>query len=144
MYRKLAVIVVLLALGTPVVRAQTPAEPQVYEPSPSFATDATETPRTEDWTTIDVAKSGLPTHAAGAVALSKTEEPECTRELLRVQWRPGDPIDLYVIRPRGVAKPPVVLFLYNYTWFWVTSDKVHGFVPYPDGLIRTKGMSLAN
>ena len=36
------------------------------------------------------------------------------------------------------------LFLYNYTWFWVTSDKVQGFVPYPDGLIRTKGISLAN
>ena len=36
------------------------------------------------------------------------------------------------------------LFLYNYTWFWVTSDKVRGFVPYPDGLIRTKGVSLAN
>jgi hypothetical protein len=115
MYRKLAVIVALLALATPVARAQTPAEPQVYEPSPSFATDATETPRTEDWTTIDLVKSGLPTHATGAVALSKIEEPECTRELLRVQWRPGDPIDLYVIRPRGVAKPPVVLFLYNYT-----------------------------
>jgi peptide/nickel transport system substrate-binding protein len=36
------------------------------------------------------------------------------------------------------------LFLYNYTWFWATSDKVQGFVPYPDGLIRTKGISLAN
>ncbi len=35
------------------------------------------------------------------------------------------------------------LFLYNYTWFWVTSDKMQGFVPYPDGLIRTKGVSLA-
>jgi peptide/nickel transport system substrate-binding protein len=36
------------------------------------------------------------------------------------------------------------LFLYNYTWFWVTSDKVQGFVPHRDGLIRTKGMSLTN
>jgi ABC-type transport system substrate-binding protein len=25
------------------------------------------------------------------------------------------------------------LFLYNYTWFWVTSDKLRGFVPYPAG-----------
>jgi pimeloyl-ACP methyl ester carboxylesterase len=44
-----------------------------------------------------------------SVALSKY-----TRELLRVQWRPHDPIDLYVIRPAGVQKPPVVLFLYSF------------------------------
>jgi len=27
--------------------------------------------------------------------------------LVRVQWRSGDPIDLYVIRPTGSVKPPV-------------------------------------
>jgi hypothetical protein len=37
-----------------------------------------------------------------------------TRELRRVQWRKGDPIDLWVIRPRGVPKPKVVLYLYSY------------------------------
>lgn len=40
--------------------------------------------------------------------------PGFTRELLRVQWRGSDPIDLYVIRPAGVAKPPVILYLYSY------------------------------
>jgi hypothetical protein len=40
--------------------------------------------------------------------------PGFTRELLRVQWRDGDPIDLYVIRPAGAAKPPVILYLYSY------------------------------
>jgi hypothetical protein len=40
--------------------------------------------------------------------------PTFTRELLRVEWRFGDPIDLYVIRPVGIAKPPVVLYLYGY------------------------------
>jgi dienelactone hydrolase len=40
--------------------------------------------------------------------------PGFTRELLRVQWRGGDPIDLYVIRPSGVAKPPVIIYLYSY------------------------------
>jgi pimeloyl-ACP methyl ester carboxylesterase len=40
--------------------------------------------------------------------------PKYTRELFRVQWRPHDPIDLYVIRPAGVPKPPVVLFLYGF------------------------------
>jgi hypothetical protein len=37
-----------------------------------------------------------------------------TVELLQVQWRFGDPIDLYVMRPKGVAKPPVILYLYGY------------------------------
>jgi dienelactone hydrolase len=36
------------------------------------------------------------------------------RERWQLVWRPGDPIDLYVIKPRGVAKPPVVLFLYSF------------------------------
>jgi acetyl esterase/lipase len=40
--------------------------------------------------------------------------PHFTRELARVQWRSGDPIDLYILRPTGVAKPPVVIYLYGY------------------------------
>jgi len=40
--------------------------------------------------------------------------PEYTRELWRVQWRPEDPIDLYVILPKGVRNPPVILYLYTY------------------------------
>jgi hypothetical protein len=37
-----------------------------------------------------------------------------TRELYRVEWRAKDPFDLYVIRPKGVAKPPVILYLPSY------------------------------
>jgi hypothetical protein len=44
----------------------------------------------------------------------KDEYLEFTRELIQVQWRSGDPIDLYVITPRGVIKPPVILYLYGY------------------------------
>jgi pimeloyl-ACP methyl ester carboxylesterase len=44
----------------------------------------------------------------------KDDLPEFTRELVQVHWRDADPIDLYVIRPRGVEKPPVVLYLYSY------------------------------
>ena len=36
------------------------------------------------------------------------------RELYQVQWRGGDPIDLYVIRPVGVTRPPVTIYLYGY------------------------------
>lgn len=44
----------------------------------------------------------------------KDETPEFTRELIQVRWRFADPIELYVIRPKGVEKPPIVLYLYSY------------------------------
>jgi hypothetical protein len=37
-----------------------------------------------------------------------------TRELTRVAWRPGDPVNLYIIKPAGVKRPPVILYLYSY------------------------------
>lgn len=69
---------------------------------------------TEDWTALSIEKSGLDPSSMTAVAFGKSERPEFTSEVVRVQWRPGDPIDLYVVRPHGVAKPPVILFLYDY------------------------------
>ena len=51
---------------------------------------------------------------ASPISGEKDVYPEFTRELLEVQWRDGDPIDLYIIKPTGVAKPPVVLYLYGY------------------------------
>jgi len=40
--------------------------------------------------------------------------PGYTVELTQVQWRWGDPLDLYVMKPKGVKKPPVILYLYGY------------------------------
>ena len=37
-----------------------------------------------------------------------------TRDLVRLQWRMGDPIDVYVGLPAGVKNPPVALYLLNY------------------------------
>ena len=28
------------------------------------------------------------------------------------------------------------IFLYNYKWLWGVADKVEGFAPHPDGIIR--------
>ena len=44
----------------------------------------------------------------------KDEFPDFTRELIQVQWRSGDAIDLYVIKPHAISKPPAVLYLYSY------------------------------
>ena len=126
MYHKVAVMLTLftfLALSTSAAPAQTsapgtlpaPAAPPVTPLIEPPATPTIDTPADEDWTTISLTKSGLPLSATGGVVLSKVELPDCTRELLRMQWRPGDPIDLYVIRPRDIGKPPVILYLFNYT-----------------------------
>ena len=42
------------------------------------------------------------------------ENPTYTVELIQLQWRFGDPIDLYVMKPKGVAKPAPILYLYGY------------------------------
>ena len=66
----------------------------------------------EDWNSLSLAGSQL--RAKPPLLGEKDDLPLFTRELLRVQWRFGDPIDLYVIRPKGLAKPPVILYLYTY------------------------------
>jgi len=40
--------------------------------------------------------------------------PAYTEELLRLKWRQHDPIDVSIVKPPGIAKVPVVLFLYGY------------------------------
>jgi hypothetical protein len=66
----------------------------------------------ENGDSLSLADSDL--HADTPVLGGKAEYAGFTRELLQVKWREGDAIDLYVIRPTGVAKPPVVLYLYGY------------------------------
>jgi hypothetical protein len=46
--------------------------------------------------------------------IDRQEKHGFIRELLHAQWRELDPIDLWVIRPTSVKKPPVVLYLYSY------------------------------
>lgn len=42
------------------------------------------------------------------------KESKYSVEWIQVQWRWADPLDLYVIKPAGVKKPPVILYLYGY------------------------------
>lgn len=66
----------------------------------------------EDWTTPSLSKSHLrPVQPMiGEVAKFDTY----TAELVQVQWRWGDPIDLWIMKPKGVQKPPVIVYLYGY------------------------------
>jgi hypothetical protein len=66
----------------------------------------------EDWTSPALADTHLvPIQPLLALI---DDKPEYTVELLQVQWRRGDSIDLYVMKPKGVKKPPVILYLYGY------------------------------
>ena len=66
----------------------------------------------EDWTTLSIRSLGLA--SLPPMPGGKSELPEFTREFVRLQWRTGDPVDVFVVLPRAVTKPHVVLYLYGY------------------------------
>ncbi len=75
---------------------------------------ATEPKFVEDWTKLqlgDVPPELLP---GDLLTLDKADFPGFTRQLVEGMWRQGDPIDLYITKPRGIEKPPVILYLYSW------------------------------
>jgi hypothetical protein len=66
----------------------------------------------EVWTTPSLTGSTL--MPAAPVAFVDDSPTGYTVELIQVQWRWGDPIDLYVIKPKGIKNPPVIVNLYGY------------------------------
>ncbi len=91
-------------------QASTSVSSTSFAPKAAPALNPSET--TEHWGILPLAGNHL--HALPPLAGEKDMLSSFTRELIQVQWRPNDPIDLYVIRPKGIVKPPVVLFLYGY------------------------------
>jgi dienelactone hydrolase len=65
----------------------------------------------EDWSSLAIGASKLQPEEP-LVALTE-EKDTFTRTLVQVKWRPGDPIDLWIILPKGVKQPPAVLYLYG-------------------------------
>ena len=68
---------------------------------------------TEDWTTPTLSGSHL-LAVPPSPPLIDNSHPDYTVELRQLQWRTGDPLDLYIITPNGIKKPPVILNLYGY------------------------------
>ena len=66
----------------------------------------------EDWSVLPLSGHELEPHSA--FVQQHDEHPGYTRDLVRVQWRAGDPIDLFVFLPTKVKHPPVILYLYSY------------------------------
>jgi hypothetical protein len=70
-------------------------------------------PPAENWRVLNDLKTGL--LLPDIAVVQHDEQPDFVRELVRVQWRRADPIDLWIIRPKIAEKVPVVLYLYSYT-----------------------------
>jgi hypothetical protein len=101
--------------------ASTPAKPESMD-STAAKPDAAAPEQThdlklnlmehEDWTKLSIKDLGLqpnPPLPGGII-----DRPQFTRELVRLQWRKSDPVDIYISMPKGVKKPRVVLYLYGY------------------------------
>ena len=68
----------------------------------------------EDFGALPVEKSSLKLDLAVLGEVDDKPGLSYIRERWHLAWRPGDPIDVYILKPRGVEKPPVILYLYSY------------------------------
>jgi len=102
-------LLLALLLSARISAAQSPPGPL-----PPAATNSSAVSEVEDFSTPSLATSRLQPEPPELV--EQSEELDFVREWVTVQWRPVDPIYLYVIRPRNVEKPPVVIYLYDYPY----------------------------
>jgi hypothetical protein len=105
--RALAVGIALLLLSRTGAAQLIPASPPIADPADTRFKSVK-----EDWTSPALTTSDL--KPARPLIGYINDYPGYTVELLQVQWRFGDPLDLYVIKPEGVKMPPVILYLYGY------------------------------
>jgi hypothetical protein len=105
--RAVALVNALLLLARISAAQSLPAFPLTVDPADHRFQDVR-----EDWTSPALSNNRL--MPARPLAGFVVEKPQYTVELLQLQWRSGDPIDLYVMKPKGVKKPPVILYLYGY------------------------------
>lgn len=70
-------------------------------------------PMPENWAALDDLKTGL--QPTAVVVVQRDERADFVLELVRVQWRINDPIDLWIARPKLAGRVPAVLYLYSYS-----------------------------
>ena len=99
--------IILLSLCQVAAAQFVPASPPIADPADTRFTGVK-----EDWTSPALGSSNL--KPAQPLVGYINDYDAYTVELLQVQWRFGDPLDLYVMKPKGVEKPPVILYLYGY------------------------------
>ena len=110
-----AIVLAPCLFSTPFSLAEQTSSPRAGSPAitkPAAARFTVGRYGRENWDSLAIGDSKM--HMDDPLLGERDEEADFTRELFRVQWREGDPIDLYVIRPAHLARPPVVLYLYSY------------------------------
>jgi acetyl esterase/lipase len=105
-----SLLLVLLALpgGS---NAQQDTAGSAKKPETKSDTTSAPQPEKENWAVFDDLKTGL--QAPTAAEFEHYEQAGFVRQLVRVQWRAADPIDLWVVLPKVTGKVPVVLYLYG-------------------------------
>jgi hypothetical protein len=63
----------------------------------------------EDWSKPEL----TPGMKWDVVPLGTADGEGFTRQLLTAQWREMDPMDLWIVRPKNIQNPPVILYLYS-------------------------------
>lgn len=114
MVRCLYLLFALIALTSPVrllAGQGTSANGVAPAAAPPPKTPAPHRP-IENWEVLKDVKTGLDPMAP--FEIQRDEQPDFVRSLVRLQWRVGDPIDLWIMRPKSTEKVPVVLYLYSY------------------------------
>jgi hypothetical protein len=116
------ILVVAVLLGAPTGWAQQTAK----QPTDDNASKPAATPSRPNLSSSDLDPKvieDISTPALGtsnfldkteSLQLEIDEDTAFTRDITRVLFRVGDPIDLYIVKPVGVKKPGVVLYLYDY------------------------------
>lgn len=108
----LAMIACLLLYHAIAAQTSIPAgNPAAESPVAVLETNATTMPE-EDLNSLSLPPGGL--IAAEPLSGGVKETQDYISELYRMQWRNGDPIDVFVIRPKGVSRPPVAIYLYGF------------------------------
>jgi hypothetical protein len=107
--RKLAVGIVLFCFASLCAAQFERASPPIADPK-----DNRFVGNTEDFTTPALSTSNL--KKIGSIRGYTNDFGTYTQELSQVQWRWGDPLDLYILKPKGVTKPPVIVYIYSYPY----------------------------
>ncbi len=68
----------------------------------------------EDFNFLSLEKSHMLALTPALVGKSDLPNSPFIREHIHLTWRLQDSVDLYIAIPKGVSKPPVVLYLYSY------------------------------
>jgi len=91
-----------------------PAKPPLKKKSAAKTTKAKSFEYNEDFTVLPISKNSMKTDMAIVGEVDDKPGLPYIRERVHLEWRPGDPIDVYILKPRNLQNPPVILYLYSY------------------------------